>query len=212
MVYYTLTKKFFKMIDIEFRNKEFATITVDGQEWKEVYRKRFRSEFSQIKAFSSLKGLEEGFPAIEQRVLERYVQNLLNFNSYFTIEVKEKLERQQFTSKAIDKVLHIMTKYGYLDDDAYKKRLIRSYQSRGYGARLIEQKLRQKLKRDLIEEPQEICSDEKAKEMVKKWLKKRGVIKDANTPLEPKEKQKQIAFLLRKGFSYDIVYEILFDF
>ena len=201
------------MIDIKAENKEFVAIWVDGAIWRLVHKKRFSREMKTLRAFSSIEELEADFPLIEKRVLLNYVQALLAMKSYFRCEVKSKLQKQKFTPAGIESVLDTMQKYGYLNDEAYKKLLIQSYIKRGYGERLIYQKLMGKLHSPTLAEiaPGEYNgSDEKEK--VYAWLKKRGIERTDITALDPKERKKQIGFLLRKGLCSDLVYEILFDF
>lgn len=200
------------MISIEPEKKDFVTIMVEGEPWRVIHKKRFRPELVQIKAFTSKKALEEGFAVLEKSVAMRYVQNLLSLKAYFSQEVKEKLKQQKFSEGVIESVIEVMVKYGYLNDQAYKKGLIEAYKRKGYGKRLIEQKLMLKLKDRTELRELETHSFEEEREAVKRWLKKRGVDLTNLAALTPSERQKHKAFLVRKGFSYEAASEILFDF
>lgn len=200
------------MLDIESENKDFMILLWEGEPFKSVHKKRFGREVKNLMGVKTLNELKERFHALENKVIVSYVQAVLAVKSFFRCELERKLKEQKFSLSAIKKALDIMEKYGFLDDEVYKKQLVRSYLKKGYGERLIEQKLYAKLQ-DKEQCKVEIEGQEgQEREKILYWLNKRGIQQEEIKNLDPKERKKHSSFLMRKGFSSDAVYQIMFDF
>ena len=110
----------------------------------------------------------------------------------------------------IEEVLADFQHWGYLDDARYAELKTRDYLAAGKPARYIELKLRQKgINADLTQQILENQAYD-VKEMALKFAKKKKIgpfrfdeeIRRAN-------RQKDMATLIRAGFDYDVVSEIL---
>ncbi|MEX1012246.1 MAG: regulatory protein RecX [Waddliaceae bacterium] len=121
-----------------------------------------------------------------------YCLKKLSERAYHTKELEKKLREFGINpAKVIEKVIAS----GFIDDAAWTDSFIRVQAARKVGPRVIQQKLKQKgITVDLPEVPQ--------REAIEKLLRKRDL-------LDRKERQKAIAFVLRKGFSWEAVQEVL---
>lgn len=109
----------------------------------------------------------------------------------------------------IEQILADFERYGYLDDNRYAEIKVKNYVAAGKSARYITGKLKQKgitesVVEELLEE-QEYQPFETALALAKK--KKIGPYREAEKRAE--FKQKDLGTLLRAGFDYDTVLQVL---
>ena len=161
--------------------------------------------------------LKEGREVPEETV--EYIQNsliyikaqdtALHYIGYKMRTVKEiriKLAEKEFSEEVIEKVITFLEKYGYADDREYCRKYIREKlrmkPKSGYALK-IELKQRGISSRVIDEVMAETEVDEEGDAF--RWLerKSRGIW----PPQDDKQKKKLYDFLLRKGYSYDIIGE-----
>ena len=161
--------------------------------------------------------LKEGREVPEETI--EYIQNsliyikaqdtALHYIGYKMRTVKEiriKLAEKEFSEEVIEKVITFLEKYGYADDREYCKKYIkeklRMKPKSGYALK-IELRQRGISSRIIDEVMAETEVDEEGDAF--RWLerKSRGIW----PPQDDKQKKKLYDFLLRKGYSYDIIGE-----
>ena len=135
-------------------------------------------------------------------------------------QVRDRLVAKEFSPEAIDGVMCLLAEKGYIDDVAFAQNYI-SHKTRisNYGRRRIVVGLLQKgVRKEDIQAAYNAILERDGEDMTKdteieaarralfKWLARKGnrenyeKIKD-----DPKEYQRLAAFLMRRGFSYDII-------
>lgn len=122
--------------------------------------------------------------------------SLLAKRSYFSKQLSEKLKEKGYPEKEIAPLIDELKEQKWLDDHDLAERFIQREREKGYGARVIAQKLRQKAG----PLPIEIADGEIAQLIERKYKKKL-----------PIDRQKVIAALLRRGFSYELIQRALRD-
>ena len=161
--------------------------------------------------------LKEGREVPEETV--EYIQNsliyikaqdtALHYIGYKMRTVKEirmKLAEKEFSEDVMERVIEFLEKYGYADDREYCRKYIREKlrmkPKSGYALK-IELKQRGISSRVIDEVMAETEVDEEGDAF--RWLerKSRGIW----PPQDDKQKKKLYDFLLRKGYSYDIIGE-----
>lgn len=155
------------------------------------------------KDFVYLHSLKEG-KELNDKEFNKLIFDLVLSKAYFLLSRRDytlkELEMKLFlkfrNKEIILKVLEKLKESSYINEFDY---IINYVKSKKYGRKRIEFELMKKgIKKDLINEAyKEIDIDEK--EEIKKYLPK---IKD-------KDRNKQIAFLMRKGFSLDDILNFL---
>ena len=121
-------------------------------------------------------------------------------------EIRIKLAEKEFSEEVIEKVITFLEKYGYADDREYCRKYIREKlrmkPKSGYALK-IELKQRGISSRIIDEVMAQTEVDEEGDAF--RWLerKSRGIW----PPQDDKQKKKLYDFLLRKGYSYDIIGE-----
>lgn len=125
-------------------------------------------------------------------------------------EVTEKLKECEYSDDIIFRVIETMKKYNYINDKEYAKNFLTSKLNlKGYGIFKISFDLKQKgisddIINDIIENT-ELNENKRALEVLEKKLRGKKIS-------DYKEKQKLYNFLLRRGFSYDVIKEAVNNF
>lgn len=121
---------------------------------------------------------------------------LLAKRSYFKKELGRKLAEKGYPEEEINPLLEKLEERGWLNDDELAKRFIVRQKERGYGPKVIAMKLKQKMGNC-------DCIIEESKEEAKRLIQKK-YHRDL-----PEKKDKVIRALLRRGFSYDTIKDLL---
>lgn len=160
--------------------------------------------------------LKEGQPVSEDTV-EFIRQNLiyikaqdtaLHFLGYKMRTVKEirwKLQEKEFAEDIIERVIVFLEKYGYADDRDYCRRYIRQQlRLKPKSGYVLGLELKQKGVSSAIVE--EVLAETEVDEVTDAvhWLEKKS---RGQWPPDQKKKKQLYDFLLRKGYSYDVIGE-----
>jgi len=141
-----------------------------------------------------------------RRTFDRAV-NLLTYKPRSIKELREKLLEKDWTNGAIvEEVLQKLEGYGYLNDAQFAKSFAASkIRQKPVGKRVLQQKLAQrKLDKETVAEAIEKAFEETPEaEIIERAIEKRLRLKGKPTTRE--NVKKFYDFLLRQGFSYDLV-------
>ena len=142
----------------------------------------------------------------KERTMNRAVM-LLAAKPRSVKELRERLLEKEWTNGAIvDEVLEKLKEYDYLDDEQYAKTLASSkLRQKPMGKRLLKQRLSQKkLDKETIEQAiEKVYENTPEDEVIELSIKKRLRIK--GKPETREDSKKFYDYLLRQGFSYDLV-------
>lgn len=130
--------------------------------------------------------------------------SLLQLQGRSEYELRTKLKRAFYPEIVIDQTVSFLTEYGFLNDENYVRNYLEVHGGRKSRAELERDLLKKGLSKSLIRsvcQEQDIQTD--SRDVIAALLKKRGCTKE--TP--PKERQKTIAYLLRRGFSWSEIRE-----
>lgn len=134
-----------------------------------------------------------------------FVLRSLSVRAQTRAELEKKLELKKIQPDVISLVLDTVAGWGFINDEEVARGLFEGLVSRGYGKRRAMMKIREKgidpeLGERLLEE---IFPPEDEVGLARKALKGRKASGDI------KEQQKLVAFLIRRGFSYDAARTVL---
>jgi len=133
--------------------------------------------------------------------LKEYALRRLAAVSEHSATLVKALQKKGATQKQIEKIIGEFTQLGYLDDPNWVVQFVRAKKNKFYGPHNIRQKLFAKgIPKDQIDRALEETDDTDPKEAIAHLLA---------TRLSTKEKPKQIAALLRRGFSYSDIFATL---
>lgn len=153
---------------------------------------------------------EDALELIRKEVLPKRAKKralyLLEKRDYTAAGLQRKLTSGGYSEEAAKAAVEAMKGYRYLDDARYADQYIRCYASRK-TRRWISSKLMEKgIAKDVIEEVyarfDEEGNEADEESMAVELLKKRHY---EGGPLEKKERDRQIAFLMRRGFSISCI-------
>lgn len=126
-------------------------------------------------------------------------------------QIKEKLISKEFPESIINKVINILKKYNYINDDIFAKYFIKDkINIKGYGLFKIKYELKslgicEKIYNKYLKDEIFLAEEKKAIELIQKKMKKIDI-------LNYKEKEKLYSYLLRRGFSFDTINKALNTF
>lgn len=141
---------------------------------------------------------------------ERAIYIITNY-SKTEKQLRDKLKQgKKYTDEIIEDTIKFLKKHNFINDEDFAKRFVELH-SHSYSVRVLKQKLIQKgIKREVVEQvfEEDLNIDEET--LIKKLLiKKCPNYFEIEKDLDPKEKQKILAYLLRKGFTYDLVSDVM---
>ena len=121
-------------------------------------------------------------------------------------DIVKKLKLSFYPDEAIKEAIEKAKKFGYIDDDRYAERYINTYKDK-YSKMKLKYKLLEKgIKKEIIDNALESFTvDEEP--MIKKLLNKKHYFETE----EPDKKQKIIASVMRQGFKYQKIKDVIKD-
>ncbi|MGL4539972.1 MAG: regulatory protein RecX [Candidatus Rhabdochlamydia sp.] len=142
----------------------------------------------------------------EDQVKKQAFLNLAR-RSFFREELKKKLMQKGFSKEAIDKVLDLCIKQGFLDDQKLIRQLVEKAREKGFGSKAIWFKLCCKvgINRSVLEQVIR-DTDKNQAESLRKLIEKKSY---QTQLLDPKQKSQLIAKMLRRGYCYDEIMNCL---
>lgn len=141
-----------------------------------------------------------------QKTFDRAV-NLLAFKPRSIAELRERLlEKEWTTAEIVEAVLEKLKEYNYLNDEQFARSLAASkIRQKPIGRRVLKQKLAlKKLDKETVEAALETAFEETPEEeIIERAIEKRLRLK--GIPETREDSKKFYDYLLRQGFSYDLV-------
>lgn len=137
--------------------------------------------------------------------------NLLLKKDYTTAQLRKKLQEGGYPEEIISLALEYVQSYHYTDDQRYAVNYIVFHQDQKSKKR-IEQDLRSRgISQEVMEKAwlqwEQEGGEQQEAEMISKLLRKRKYDSESATPAE---RQREYAFLMRKGFSSENVKKAVF--
>ncbi len=128
----------------------------------------------------------------------------LGYKARTKYEIEKKLIEKEFPTEIVERTINLLLTYGYIDDESYAKKFIsEKINYKGYGKHRIKYELKmKKVDEQIIDDLLTDTHDDELEKAIKLATKK---IKNKN--IDYKEKQKVIAYLQRRGYSFDIIKE-----
>ncbi|MBR0039226.1 MAG: regulatory protein RecX [Lachnospiraceae bacterium] len=142
---------------------------------------------------------------------ERAIYIITNY-SKTEKQLRDKLKKGgKYTDEIIDETIKFLKKHNFINDEDFAKRFVELHKNT-YSIKVLKQKLYQKgIKRNIIDnlfDSEEVEFDEES--IIKKLLiKKCPDYYEREKDMDQKERQKILAYLYRKGFSYDKIADIM---
>lgn len=136
-----------------------------------------------------------------KRSLKETAYLLLSRKAYSTQQLRRKLREKDFGAQEIEKLIEELIQLGYLNDADWIRAYIRRQIRQKYGQQVIRQKLVQEgfSAADFERQLEEELAGPEAEQSIRRLLETRYRSRKLS---DPKERQKLIAALLRRGHDY----------
>ena len=181
------------------QDPRFMLLMIDGCLWKRIYKYLFIRQLKILQRSIDKTDLEEKWEIIEKKGAEEAALKLLARKSYFSSELRKKLEQRNLSVLAIEHALEKCVKFGYIDDARESERFIQKEERMGRGPRLIKMKLKSKG----IKAEVQINQKEAMQKLLSTRLRKYS-LKD------PKQRQKAALALQRRGFDLELISALIY--
>lgn len=131
---------------------------------------------------------------------------LLSRREHSAFEIRDKLQKRDFTEEEITQAISELQQGGWLSDERYAEAYIRMRQQKGFGPIRIAMELHE---RGVEESIVEAFIDD-SEESWQQILERQYLKKYKNRPVEDyNDKAKRIRFLQYRGFSLDTIYRTI---
>ena len=187
---------------VEPVSKNRYKVEVDGEFAFVLYRR----ELSHYQIREECEVSEESFEQIKKEVIIKRAKlramHLLNDMDRTESQLRTKLRQSCYTEDVVEAALAYVKSFGYIDDLDYAKRYIQNRQNQKSKRELCAQLVGKGIERELIALAMEECYPGEDDEIVairRLAAKRKYHFRDATR----EEQQKQMAYFMRKGFSYE---------
>lgn len=187
---------------VELVSKNRYKVEVDGEFAFVLYRR----ELSHYQIKEECEVSEESFEQIKKEVIIKRAKlramHLLNDMDRTESQLRTKLRQSCYTEDVVEAALAYVKSFGYIDDLDYAKRYIQNRQNQKSKRELYAQLVGKGIERELIELAMEECytgEDDEIEAIRQLAAKRKYHFRDATR----EEQQKQTAYFMRKGFSYE---------
>jgi regulatory protein len=182
--------------------KDILTLLVDGEPWKELHIAVYGRN-PKLPQCQTMTQWIEAFSVYEYKRGKNYLLRRLNAQAYHSLQLQKLMLDRLLTPAIVSKLIREALTWGLMDDQAWLESFIRTQKKR-HGLPVILAKLKMKgFSPDLLQEIKEDFSDSNAEvEMVQNLLNTKYRSKDIT---QFTIKQKVIASLMRRGYSYSSI-------
>lgn len=182
-----------------------SKVYIDGEFAFVLYKGELRLYHLEENAEIKAKDYDEIMKVVLPKRAKLRAMNLLQKRTYTEKQLRDKLEEGFYPQEIMEEAISYVKSFHYLDDDQYAVDYI-TYNAERKTMRQMEQDLYQKgIDKETFRKAyiswEEINGCQNEEEMIRRLLEKKNYHKDC----EWKEKQKIFAFLLRKGYSAEII-------
>lgn len=185
-------------------SRDLFRIVVDEEAWREVHRVIFGRKQRLPECVSDLAELEAACAVIEFGSAKRYALWRLSRWAQCSAEIAEALAKYCVSQATCERVLAYLVDAGFLNDEDYVQRLVAHEQARGKGPGAIRAKLYRKgISGELAQEAVAVVDHDAQRAAVRKLLASSRYAR--RNLADPRERQKVLGSLARRGFSFDVI-------
>lgn len=178
-----------------------------GNIWREVPKYLFINDLRKISTEIAWNDFLNQFHLLEESAAKKLALFLLSKKNYLISDLEAKLRARGFSPLAIQAAIEFCLNKGFLNDQQEVLRLIAKEERKGLGAKAILFKLRQKKKiNDSLLRQSLDQSAISERETLERWLSKHAKKIQRDDPIAMR---KLIAKLARRGFSIELIFELL---
>lgn len=194
-----------EITDIAPLDKKRRKVYIDGQYAFPLYMSELRKYNIEAGAVLEENVYDDICSLLMRRVRERILYLITDYDKSEQ-NIRQKISMAGYRGSFVDDAIDSLKEYGYIDDLRFARYYAESMRdTKGRSAFAISRSLYEKgISRDVIDTVMgELDIDEDAQ--ILKVLSSKGYNEENIRQIDDKERQKLISFLMRKGFSYDLI-------
>lgn len=194
-----------EITDIAPLDKKRRKVYIDGQYAFPLYLSELRKYNIEAGAVLEENVYDAICSLLMRRVRERILYLIADYDRSEQ-NIRQKISMAGYRGSFVDDAIDSLKEYGYIDDLRFARYYAESMRdTKGRSAFAISRSLYEKgISRDVIDTVMgELDIDEEAQ--ILKALSSKGYNEDNIRQIDDKERHKLISFLMRKGFSYDLI-------
>lgn len=194
-----------EITDVAPLDKKRRKVYIDGQYAFPLYLSELRKYNIETGAMLEESVYDDICSLLMRRVRERILYLIADYDRSEQ-NIRQKISMAGYRGSFVDDAIDSLKEYGYIDDLRFARYYAESMRdTKGRSAFAISRSLYEKgISRDVIDTVMgELDIDEEAQ--ILKALSSKGYNEDNIRQIDDKERHKLISFLMRKGFSYDLI-------
>lgn len=194
-----------EITDVAPLDKKRRKVYIDGQYAFPLYLSELRKYNIETGTTLEENVYDDICSLLMRRVRERILYLIADYDRSEQ-NIRQKISMAGYRGSFVDDAIDSLKEYGYIDDLRFARYYAESMRdTKGRSAFAISRSLYEKgISRDVIDTVMgELDIDEEAQ--ILKALSSRGYNEDNIRQIDDKERHKLISFLMRKGFSYDLI-------
>ena len=194
-----------EITDVAPLDKKRRKVYIDGQYAFPLYLSELRKYNIETGATLEESVYDDICSLLMRRVRERILYLIADYDRSEQ-NIRQKISMAGYRGSFVDDAIDSLKEYGYIDDLRFARYYAESMRDiKGRSAFAISRSLYEKgISRDVIDTVMgELDIDEDAQ--ILKALSSKGYNEENIRQIDDKERQKLMSFLMRKGFSYDLI-------
>jgi len=122
-------------------------------------------------------------------------------------QLRTKLKRDSYPDDIIEIAMEYVKSFGYINDEKYAKRFVENKMHSKSKMEIKMALLQKGVSQEIVKDALEVCYEEDSESAaIQRILDKKHFSKDAATDLE---KKKMYGYLIRKGFHYEDIRQVI---
>ena len=171
----------------------------------------YKGELSRYKLQEESEVSQELIEQIKKVVLIKRAKlramHLLNYMDRTEQQLRDKLKKDLYSEDIIEVAVQYVKSFGYVGDYGYAKRYVESKQSSKSKTEMKMALLQKGISKDLIQIVLDECyAEQDEKQAIQRILEKKRFVAEIATEIE---KKKMYEYLLRKGFRYEDIRQVI---
>ena len=193
--------------DVIELDKKRSKVFLDGEFAFVLYKGELRDYKIKVGSDLSLNTYDEITGTVLSKRVKLRAMNLLQKTDYTEKQLRDKLNEGLYSQELVDEAIDYVKSFRYLDDDRFARDYITYHMSMRSRNRIIQDLVQKGIGKDILmpimEEIYEEAGSESGEDVELEQIQKLLIKKHYDKDMEYKDKQKIMAFLMRRGYSMD---------
>ena len=194
-----------RITDVVELDKKRSKVFIDGEFAFVLYKGELRDFGIKTGADLGQETYEEITGTVLSKRAKLRAMNLLQKKDYTEKQLRDKLKEGLYPSDLVDEAIEYVKSYKYLDDDRFARDYITYHMSLRSRNRILQDLTGKGISKDQILSIMEEIYGQEESDVEDEQIQKLLLKKHYDNEMDYKEKQKLMAFLVRRGYSLDKV-------